>query len=95
MMTRYTLTAISLVVCWLLMACAPFTPKKRVHETGMLPATYSTKSLELDTLQKWWQTFNDEQLNDLVEEALSNSYSLQQNWKNVVKKPKKMKISRL
>ncbi len=46
----------------------------------MLPATYSNRAPASDILQRWWESFNDAQLNDLVEEALQNNHTLQQRW---------------
>lgn len=61
-------------------ACAPFAPAKRVPEQGVVPSAYSNASGKAETVQRWWETFGDEQLNQLVEEALGNNYSLQQSW---------------
>jgi NodT family efflux transporter outer membrane factor (OMF) lipoprotein len=46
----------------------------------MVPAAYSHAAEKSDIVQRWWETFNDDQLNALVEEALANNYSLKQSW---------------
>jgi NodT family efflux transporter outer membrane factor (OMF) lipoprotein len=71
---------ISLVVGWSLLSCAPFSPDRRVPDEEMLPEAFSNKAPTSDISQRWWETFDDDQLNMLVEEALSANYSLRQNW---------------
>ncbi len=71
---------ITLVIGWSVLACSPFRPEKRVEQREMLPEAYSNRAPESNIVQKWWETFDDEQLNMLVEEALAANYSLQQNW---------------
>jgi NodT family efflux transporter outer membrane factor (OMF) lipoprotein len=63
-----------------LWACAPFAPAPREPGKEMVPSAYSNTAPETETVQRWWEAFNDDQLNALVEEALANSYSLQQSW---------------
>lgn len=77
---RCSIVIISLVVGWSVLACAPFSPDKRVPDEEMLPEAFSNKAPTSDIFQRWWETFDDDQLNMLVEEALSANYSLQQNW---------------
>jgi NodT family efflux transporter outer membrane factor (OMF) lipoprotein len=70
----------ALVISMGLWACTPFAPASRMPAEEMMPATYSN-TLEKDAIvQRWWETFNDDQLNALVEEALANNYSLKQSW---------------
>jgi len=71
---------ITLVIGWSVLACAPFAPEKRVSQREMLPEAYSNEASESDIVERWWETFDDDQLNMLVEEALAANYSLQQNW---------------
>ncbi|MEJ2158693.1 MAG: TolC family protein [Desulfobacteraceae bacterium] len=75
-----TIVIISLIIGWSLSACAPFDPEPRAPDEGILPGTYSNQSTRSDILQRWWETFDDDQLNELVEEALAANHSLQQNW---------------
>jgi NodT family efflux transporter outer membrane factor (OMF) lipoprotein len=63
-----------------LWACAPFAPAPRAPGKEMVPSAYSDTAPETENVQRWWETFNDDQLNALVEEALANNYSLQQSW---------------
>lgn len=65
----------------LLVACTPFAPNPRTPEKNLLPATYSNGALPSNqTLVRWWESFNDPQLNALVEEALQNNLTLKQSW---------------
>ncbi len=77
---RCTIVIIWLVIGWSVAACAPFAPEPRVPDEGILPGAYSNQAPESDILQRWWETFDDDQLNKLVEEALAANYSLRQNW---------------
>ena len=63
-----------------LTACAPFTPAHRMPDKEMVPPAYSGTAPTSEIIQRWWEAFDDEQLNALVEEALSNNYSLKQSW---------------
>lgn len=79
-MKRFSPIIASLILILTLHACTPFSPDKREAEKGMVPTAYSNAALENEIKQRWWETFNDDQLNTLVETALANNYSLQQSW---------------
>jgi NodT family efflux transporter outer membrane factor (OMF) lipoprotein len=79
-MKRFHPIIASLLLSLTLCACAPFSPNKRVTDKGMVPSAYSNAALKDEIVQRWWETFNDNQLNTLVETALANNYSLQQSW---------------
>ena len=70
----------ALLISMGLSACAPFAPAPREPGKEMVPSGYSNTAPETETVQRWWEAFNDDQLNALVEEALANNYSLQQSW---------------
>lgn len=63
-----------------MLACAPFAPDKRLPEKELVPESYSNSSPEAEIRQRWWESFQNEQLNALVEEALTNNYTLRQSW---------------
>ena len=79
---------LSLIFGWSVLACAPFAPDTRVVDEGTLPDAYSNQAprseigseIRSDVVQRWWETFGDDQLNGLVQEALAANYSLWQNW---------------
>jgi multidrug efflux system outer membrane protein len=60
--------------------CSPFAPGRREPEKGLLPAAYSGLSRQWQPERRWWEAFNDPQLNDLIEEALGHNFSLRQSW---------------
>ncbi|MDH5524365.1 MAG: efflux transporter outer membrane subunit [Desulfobulbaceae bacterium] len=61
-------------------ACTPFTPQARTSDQLGLPAAYSLAAAVADPQQQWWQSFGDQQLNQLIIEALANNLSLQTYW---------------
>ncbi len=65
----------------LLSSCAVFAPDDRAGLNGPLPQNFSLYTEETpDPLNRWWETFQSPELNGLVEEALTNSPSIQQAW---------------
>lgn len=60
--------------------CTTFAPGRREPEKNLLPPAFSWPSQQWEPGQRWWEAFNDPQLNDLVEEALGHNFSLQQSW---------------
>lgn len=75
-----SILVLSLVFGWTVLACAPFAPDKRVADEGILPQAYSNPDRMSDVAQRWWESFGDDQLDGLVQEALAANYSLRQNW---------------
>jgi len=60
-------------------ACQPFRPVERPSVETDLPPAYSHDAAG-HPVEKWWETFNDPQLNILVETALKNNFSIQESW---------------
>jgi multidrug efflux system outer membrane protein len=60
--------------------CTPFAPNQREPDKNLLPAAFSLPSQQWDPGRRWWEAFNNPQLNDLIEEALAHNFSLQQSW---------------
>lgn len=79
-MKRFHLITMALAVILMFLGCAPFAPKVRAPEHRMVPPAYSNRASETRMPQHWWKRFNDDQLNDLIEEALASNYSLKQSW---------------
>ena len=72
---------IPLIVLLLLLAsCTPFKPPVRPSPEGELPQTFSLYTSESEPPQRWWEEFNDPELNTLVAEALSGNFSLKKAW---------------
>lgn len=74
--------SISLICLPLLVAsCAVFAPDDRKALQRDAPDQFSLYSNETsDATNRWWESFQSEELNALVEEALTNSPSIQQAW---------------
>ena len=64
-----------------LSSCAPFGPAARLpQEIAPVPASYSIKDTVTEPRQRWWETFDDDELNGFVEEALSGNLTLVAYW---------------
>ncbi|MEN8255002.1 MAG: TolC family protein [Verrucomicrobiota bacterium] len=63
----------------LLSSCAIFAPDERDLDAGV-PERFSLYSETMDTTNRWWESFHSPELNALVNEALTNSPSIQQAW---------------
>jgi multidrug efflux system outer membrane protein len=59
--------------------CQPFKPKTRSldHE---VPSQFSLYSGDVDSDLRWWESFQDPELNRLVESALAGNFSIQAAW---------------
>jgi len=64
----------------LLSSCAIFAPDERTKLNTTVPEQFSLYSQTLDTTNRWWESFESADLNALVDEALTNSPSIQQAW---------------
>jgi NodT family efflux transporter outer membrane factor (OMF) lipoprotein len=62
----------------LIAACVPFRPASTSVEPT-LPPTYS-RSTTTEPSNRWWETFNDAQLNILIETALADNFSIKESW---------------
>lgn len=61
-------------------ACQPFAPARRPDSVEDLPARYSLYEPQASGPSRWWESFADQELNALVEEALAGNLSLPQAW---------------
>jgi multidrug efflux system outer membrane protein len=70
---------ISLAVILLLVtSCSPFKPQARPSPAGELPRTFSLYTAESQPLSRWWEVFNDPDLNALITQALSDNLTLKE-----------------
>ncbi|MFO7558464.1 MAG: efflux transporter outer membrane subunit [Desulfobacterales bacterium] len=60
--------------------CSLFKPEKRNMPEGDLPEKFSVYHPEAIQAERWWEDFNSEELNLLVETALSDNFSIKQAW---------------
>jgi len=77
---RFTLTLILLMVA----SCAPFKPQERQSPEGEMPRAFSLYTAESKPELRWWEEFNDPDLNGLVTEALSDNLTLKEAWSRLV-----------
>ena len=67
-------------------ACAPFAPAARSpQELASVPASYSIKQAVSEPQKRWWETFNDNELNGFIEEALAGNQNLASYWARLSK----------
>jgi NodT family efflux transporter outer membrane factor (OMF) lipoprotein len=72
---------IGLAVIMLLVAsCSPFKPRVRQSPAGELPPTFSLYTAESEPAKRWWEEFNDPELNALIIEMLSDNLTLKETW---------------
>lgn len=65
----------------LLSSCAIFAPDERTGLNSDLPDQFTLYSENgLDSTTRWWESFQSSELNGLIEEALTNSPTIQQSW---------------
>lgn len=70
----------SLLMFFIIGACTPFRPDVRTAPEGNIPDKFSLFSERLEQPGKWWEDFNDQELNNLIDEALSDSLTIAQAW---------------
>jgi NodT family efflux transporter outer membrane factor (OMF) lipoprotein len=63
-----------------LASCGLFNPEPIPCVRKSLPDKFSEFTTDAAPEKKWWETFNDSELNAIVEEALSNNLNLKQIW---------------
>ena len=64
-----------------LWSCTPYAPAPRSGlEEAPLPESYSINDSLRYAGQRWWEAFDDRQLNTLIEEALSDNQTLAAFW---------------
>jgi len=64
----------------IIVACSLFKPETRKSPEGDLPEKFSIYHPEARQAARWWEDFNAEELNRLVETALSENFSIKQAW---------------
>ena len=80
-MKNHVTELISLAVILVLVAsCSPFKPRTRQSPAGELPPAFSLYTAESEPANRWWEEFNDPDLNALIIEMLSDNLTLKQAW---------------
>jgi len=70
---------LTLVVCLALVTVSCRAPRPEPQVLGKVPESFSSSGAELLPAQ-WWRSFNDPELNKLVEQALAQNFSLRSVW---------------
>jgi NodT family efflux transporter outer membrane factor (OMF) lipoprotein len=74
-------TVLLLLLAALATSCAVFAPEDRNGQFTDLPEHFSLYSEQpADETNRWWTAFNSPELDALIEEALTNSPTIQQAW---------------
>ena len=69
-----------------LSSCTPFAPAARLgQEEAAAPESFSIKETVMDPGQRWWETFDDNQLNSFIDEAFSGNQTLASYWARLEK----------
>ncbi len=63
-----------------MVSCTPFAPKERSLLKKAMPASYSVKIPGLSGPEKWWKSFGEPELNNLIDQALAGNFTLKQAW---------------
>jgi NodT family efflux transporter outer membrane factor (OMF) lipoprotein len=61
-------------------SCVQFKPQPRQSPAGKMPRMFSLYTTESEPTRRWWQEFNDPELNALVAEAFSDNLTLKEAW---------------
>jgi multidrug efflux system outer membrane protein len=69
-----------IMISLLAISCSPFRPQVRKSPEGILPKTFSLYTPQAEHTDRWWEEFNDRELNALVDTALSDSLTLKEAW---------------
>lgn len=77
--SRASLVAFTLGVLSFQSACVSLPSREEALESLNLPDRFSQNG-EIELLPNWWQSFEDPELNDLMEEALRENFSLRTSW---------------
>lgn len=81
MNVRLTNALVLLGIAGLCSSCAIFAPDQRTDLHSTLPAQFSLYSeRDADATNRWWQRFQSSELNELIDEALTASPTIQQAW---------------
>jgi outer membrane protein, multidrug efflux system len=64
-------------------ACRPFHPDPVPSLTGIIPENFSAFTSDAQPGLKWWESFNDPELNGIIEAAFTDNLNLQTLWARV------------
>lgn len=70
----------ALIAFVLMIGCTPFAPDPRPAPQGDLPEAFSAPARDRDQAGRWWETFEDPELNMLTARALAENFDLNMAW---------------
>jgi outer membrane protein TolC len=81
-MVKHLVTGFAAVCIFLaaLAACRPFEPQQRPSPADSLDRQFSLYTGTTDPLTRWWLSFDDPNLNRLIERALDENLTLKAAW---------------
>jgi multidrug efflux system outer membrane protein len=71
---------LTLSITWMTVSCAPFAPPVRTSLETEVPATFSNLAEDALPYQRWWESFHDPELNNLIHKLLDNNLTLKEAW---------------
>ncbi len=69
-----------LMAIGILTGCSPFAPAPPDTPADELPRQYSLFERQAPVPDRWWQSFGDAQLDQLITQALAGNFSIQEAW---------------
>lgn len=75
-----TLAGLLILAALTAAACSPFAPRPRTEAAGALPAHFSLYDPAAKVPQRWWQNFQDPQLESLIDQALTDNFTILEAW---------------
>ncbi len=84
MIKKRIIVVLLLVITSLTMpSCAVFAPILRIFPQGDMPDEFSLYTPGRERPYRWWQEFDDPELNALIAEALSGNFGLKEAWQRL------------
>jgi len=76
---KYNLSVLSLILCFT--GCSFFNKKQiEPFKSGQIPYSYSIQNSIKKPETSWWLSFQNNELNNLIDNALTNNFSLESSW---------------
>ncbi|CAN2041208.1 RND efflux system, outer membrane lipoprotein, NodT family [Candidatus Magnetomoraceae bacterium gMMP-15] len=80
---KYGLVIIIMFICLITASCTQFKPVLRLFSKKDLPKKFSLYSQTEKKTDKWWEEFNDKELNTHINNAFAGNFSLKEAWERL------------
>jgi NodT family efflux transporter outer membrane factor (OMF) lipoprotein len=77
-------TLVLFITLFITTSCSYFKAEQRQSPEGKLPETFSLYRQGAEGPDKWWESFNDKELNNLIEISLAGSLSLKEAYARLI-----------